>query len=83
MTYYLYLLQCQDQSLYSGITTDLTRRVREHNSSPRGAKYTRARRPVQLVYSCEFPDRSSASKAEYELKGLSRHEKLELCNTDP
>ncbi|MEI6690203.1 MAG: GIY-YIG nuclease family protein [bacterium] len=75
MTYYLYILECVDQSLYSGITTDLVRRLWEHNTSPRGARYTRAHRPCKLVYSREFPDRSRATKAEYELKKLSHEEK--------
>ena len=78
MTYYLYILRCSDDSLYTGITTDLIRRVTEHNTSPRGSRYTRARRPVELVYSREYEDRSSASKAESELKKLSHQEKLTL-----
>jgi putative endonuclease len=76
--YYLYILKCADKTLYTGITTDLTRRVREHNSSARGAKYTRARRPVKLVYSQKFRNRSAASRAEYKLKQLSRQEKLRV-----
>ncbi|MEI7451885.1 MAG: GIY-YIG nuclease family protein [Candidatus Falkowbacteria bacterium] len=76
--YHLYILQCADKSLYTGITVDLVRRVREHNSSKLGAKYTKMRRPVQLVYSEEFADRSAASKAEYEMKQLTREQKLKL-----
>ena len=49
-SWYTYIVQCADLSLYTGITTDLLRRIEEHNSSPNGARYTRARRPVQLVY---------------------------------
>lgn len=76
--YYLYLLECADKTLYTGITTDLDRRLCEHNSSSLGAKYTAARRPVKLVYSQEFADRASASKQECLIKNLSRAEKLEL-----
>lgn len=76
--YYLYILRCQDKTLYSGITVDLDRRVSEHNSSKLGAKYTRARRPVKLVYSKKYRTRSTASKAEVKIKKLSRQEKLNL-----
>ena len=76
--YYLYILKCADKTLYTGITVDLDRRVEEHNDSKLGAKYTRARRPVKLVYSKKFRNRSSASKAESRIKNLSRGEKLEL-----
>jgi len=60
--YFLYILQCADQTLYTGITTDLDRRIKEHNSSKLGAKYTKIRRPLKLVYSQQFTDRSEASK---------------------
>ncbi len=77
--YYVYILKCADNTLYTGITTELERRVEEHNDSDKGAKYTRVRRPVSLVYSEEYPDRSSASKREYEIKKkMSRAEKLTL-----
>ncbi len=73
------MLECADGTLYTGIATDLERRLDEHNSSPKGAKYTRARRPVKLVYSETFEDRSSASKREYEIKKkMRREEKLLL-----
>ena len=79
MNYYVYIPQCADDTLYTGIATELERRVEEHNSSEKGAKYTRARRPVKLVYSEIFPDRSSASKREYEIKKkMNRAEKLQL-----
>jgi putative endonuclease len=72
-------VQCQDNTLYTGIATELVRRIEEHNSSDKGAKYTRARRPVKLVYKEKFPDRSSASKREYEIKKkMNRAEKLKL-----
>lgn len=73
--YHLYILQCADSTLYTGITTDLDRRILEHNTSPRAAKYTRARRPVTLVYSRKYRNRSTASKAEARMKKLSREEK--------
>ena len=73
------MVRCADDTLYTGIATDLLRRIEEHNSSDKGAKYTRARRPVTLVYSEEFPDRSSASKREYAIKKtMTRKEKLQL-----
>ena len=76
--YYLYILQCADGTLYTGIAINLEKRVREHGSSGLGAKYTRGRRPVKLVYFQEFPNRSKASKEEARIKKLSREQKLEL-----
>ncbi len=78
--YHLYILKCSDGTLYTGIAKDLYRRVEEHNSSPKGAKYTRARRPVELVYSQRFRDRSGASKEESRVKALTREEKLKLIS---
>jgi putative endonuclease len=78
MKYHLYMLRCADETLYTGITTDLERRLKEHNHSKVAAKYTRARRPVTLVYSKTFRDRSGASIAEAALKKLTREEKLAL-----
>ena len=75
--YYVYIVKCSDETLYTGIATELERRVEEHNGSDKGAKYTRVRRPVTLVYSEEYPDRSTASKREYEIKKkMNRVEKL-------
>lgn len=76
--YYLYILQCSDKTLYTGITVDLDRRIEEHNNSKLAAKYTKARRPVKLVYSKKFRNRSLASKEEHRIKQLSRSEKLAL-----
>ncbi|MCA9372323.1 GIY-YIG nuclease family protein [Candidatus Woesebacteria bacterium] len=79
MSYFCYIVRCADGSLYTGITTDIQRRLKEHNSkSIRGAKYTRFRLPVKLVHSEQFPDRSSAMKREYEIKHLPREEKEQL-----
>ncbi len=76
--YYLYILKCADKTLYTGITTDLKRRVLEHNEKKSGAKYTCARRPVKLVYSKRFKNRSTASCAEAKIKKMTKKEKLEL-----
>lgn len=78
--YYLYILECADKTLYTGITVDLTRRIKEHNSLKTGAKYTRARRPVKLVYSKRYANRSKASIAENQIKGFNRGEKLKLIH---
>ncbi|MCK4525029.1 MAG: GIY-YIG nuclease family protein [Candidatus Andersenbacteria bacterium] len=78
--YYLYILKCADRTLYTGIAVDLERRIKEHNSSELGAKYTRSRRPVKLVYSKKFRNRSTASKEELKIKSLSRKEKIEMIN---
>jgi predicted GIY-YIG superfamily endonuclease/SAM-dependent methyltransferase len=76
--YYVYILRCSDDTLYTGITTDLERRLDEHNHSPKGAKYTRNRRPVALVYSEPCSNKSAASKREYAIKQLKRSQKEEL-----
>jgi len=74
----MYVLSCKGGSYYCGITTDLDRRLKEHNeSSKKGAKYTRSRRPVTIFYEEDHPDRSSASKAEARFKKLSRKKKLQ------
>ncbi len=76
--FYVYIVQCSDDSLYTGITTDLNRRLEQHNRSRAGAKYTRSRRPVTLVYAKLVGTRSEASKEEYRIKKLSRQQKLKL-----
>ncbi|RXJ77910.1 endonuclease [Arcobacter sp. F155] len=78
MSYFVYILECSDKSLYTGITTDVKKRLDEHNTSEKGAKYTKARRPVTLIYFEKSENRSSASKREYEIKKLSRTRKLQL-----
>ena len=80
--WYLYVVRCVDSTLYTGITTDVGRRVREHNASRRGAKYTRTRRPVELVWTREYKSRSEAQKAEYSFKKLFHKEKWEVINED-
>lgn len=77
--YYVYILKCADDTLYTGITTEIERRLEEHNHSDKGAKYTRVRRPVALIYSEKHEDRSSASKREYEIKKkMTRAQKLKM-----
>ena len=78
LPYFVYILRCSDNTLYTGITTDLEKRTHEHNHSSKGAKYTRARRPVKMVYSEACMDRSSALKREIVIKKMSRSEKEEL-----
>lgn len=76
--YFLYILECSDQTLYTGITTNLDRRLKEHNSLKLGAKYTKTRRPVKLVYTKEFENRSVASIEEARIKKLSRLQKIDF-----
>jgi len=74
---YVYILECFDKSLYTGFTNNLEKRVRVHNSG-KGAKYTRCRLPVKLVYYEEFETKSEAMKREYSVKQLTRIEKNDL-----
>ena len=76
--WFLYVLRCSDNTLYTGVTTDLKRRLREHNTGKRGAKYTKARRPSHLVYYEEHENRSLAQKAEYKFKKLTREQKEKI-----
>jgi len=78
--WYVYILECADSSLYTGVTTDLERRVSEHNDGKKGAKYTRARRPVSLVYSETAASRSAACKRECALKKLNVADKHRLIS---
>ena len=76
----VYMLRCVDGSLYTGITTDLARRVAEHNGEGGpGARYTRSRRPVQLVYVEAVASRAEAARREAAIKRLDRARKLALC----
>lgn len=77
--HYVYMLQCSDGAYYVGYTTEVARRVREHNASSKGAKYTRGRRPVTLVYYVELKSRSEALKYEYVLRKKSRVKKEKLA----
>jgi predicted GIY-YIG superfamily endonuclease len=75
--WFVYLLRCADSSLYTGITTDVGRRCRQHNAGT-ASRYTRSRRPVRLVYQEAHPDRGSALRREAAIKALSRREKQAL-----
>ena len=77
--WWIYILRCRDGTLYTGITDDVERRLKAHNSG-KGAKYTRGRGPVELVYREEQPDKSAALKREIAIKKLSRTEKLTLIS---
>ncbi len=76
--WFVYIVRCQDESLYTGITTDPDKRLQAHNSGRTGAKYTRSRRPVSLVYLEESDSRSAAGKREYAIKQLTVMEKKAL-----
>jgi len=77
-TWFTYMVRCNDNSLYTGVTTDLTRRVNEHNSKSKGAKYTRNKQPVVLVYHKAQDNRANACKYEYTLKKLPKNKKEQL-----
>jgi putative endonuclease len=79
MPYSVYIVECADGTYYTGIATDVQRRLTEHNGEkPKGARYTSARRPVALVYDDEFATRSEASKEEARIKQLTRPQKQDL-----
>jgi putative endonuclease len=88
MSHFVYIVRCNDDTLYTGYTTDLVKRMDEHNGKgatptelSAGAKYTRSRRPVQLKYFEECNNRSEAQSREYAIKQLSRPQKLDLVNS--
>ena len=72
--HYTYMLRCKDNTYYTGYTNDLEKRVKAHNAG-KGAKYTKGRRPVELVYYEEYEDKHSAMRREWEIKQMSRNEK--------
>ena len=78
MSWYVYMVRCRDNSLYTGSTNDLSRRIQVHNSG-KGAKYTKSRLPVTLVYREECPDKSTALKRECEIKRLTKVKKEQLA----
>jgi len=78
MRYFVYIVRCSDDTLYTGITTDVDRRVGEHNGDDKGAKYTKMRQPVKIVYVAKCADRSRASKEEYHIKQMTRKQKEAL-----
>jgi putative endonuclease len=77
--WFVYIVECSDGTLYTGSTNDLTKRIETHNKG-KGAKYTKMRRPVKVVFSKEVDSKSEAFKEEYKIKQLKRLEKLKLCN---
>jgi putative endonuclease len=77
---YVYILECADKTLYTGCTVNIEKRIREHNNSGAGARYTRGRRPVKLIYVEIYSSPSKALKREAEIKKLSRAQKLLLIN---
>jgi putative endonuclease len=76
--WHVYMVRCSDGTLYTGITNDLKKRIEAHNSGKEGARYTRSRRPVKLVYSEQVESKSAAAKLEYKLKKLPRLKKIRL-----
>lgn len=78
--YSVYILRCADDTYYTGITADVARRIVEHESSPRGAKYLKGRGPLQLLYSEVAGDRAKASRLEYRVKQLDRGDKEALIS---
>lgn len=79
-SWFVYIVRCSDNTLYTGITTDLERRIQEHNGNKLGARYTRSRRPVKYIYQETCENRSVASKRESEIKKLSKKAKLNLLS---
>lgn len=80
--YYVYILECKNNSLYTGITTDVSRRFNEHKTGV-GARYTRSKKVEKIVYTEEHPNRSSASKREAEIKSWNREKKIQLFKGRP
>jgi len=81
--YYFYVLRCSDSSLYCGMTSNLEKRLREHNSGgSKGAKYLRGRKPVSLVYSEDYVDIKSALRREIQVKSWTKAKKEALVNND-
>lgn len=82
MAYTVYILECSDGTLYTGVTNDIEKRIRAHNNGTDGAKYTKSRRPVRLVYREYAKDRGAAQQREYAIKQLSRESKQALIQSD-
>lgn len=78
MFYFVYIVRCADQTLYCGITTDVKRRIAEHNTSLKGSKYIRSRRPIDLVYQKKCRNRSDALRYEVKIKSLPKEKKEAL-----
>lgn len=82
MSFFVYIVECADNTFYTGYTKDVLQRVTDHNNSKNGAKYTRARRPVRLVYKEKFTTLSEALVREYQVKRLSRKNKAKLVEAN-
>jgi predicted GIY-YIG superfamily endonuclease len=82
MSYWVYIAKCADGTLYTGMTTDVEKRAKTHNSG-KGAKYTRSRLPITIVYKEQCADKSAALKREREIKGFKRAEKVKLIEDAP
>lgn len=80
---YTYIVECADGTLYTGWTTNVQKRVKAHNEEKSGAKYTKAKRPVKLVYYEGYATKEEAMRREYAIKQLTRKQKLELIHLDP
>lgn len=80
---YTYIVECADETLYTGWTTNVQKRVKAHNEEKSGAKYTKAKRPVKLVYYEGYETKEEAMRREYAIKQLTRKQKLELIHLDP
>ncbi len=78
--HFIYILKCSDETLYTGYTNNLEKRIEAHNAG-KGAKYTRGRRPVKMIYSEKFRSKSKALKREWEIKKMERGEKLDLIRS--
>ena len=78
MSHFVYILKCVDNTLYTGYTTDIVKRCEVHNKG-KGAKYTRSRLPVKVVYTEEFDNKVDAMRREYAIKQLTRKQKQRLC----
>ena len=81
MEWLVYIIECEHGSLYTGITTDIERRFREHDDGPRGARYFNGRKPIRVVWSESGHDRSSATRRELEIKKLTRKQKLKFVGS--
>ena len=81
MNWYVYIIRSDDDSLYTGVTTDVPRRFDEHADGPRGARYFNGRKPVEIVYIEQGHSRSSALQREAEIKKMSRQEKIEMLKS--
>ena len=80
--WHIYMVRCSDGTLYTGITNDLKKRIEAHNSAKDGARYTRSRRPVKLVYSEQVRSKSAAASLEYRIKKLPRAKKMRMIKSE-